>query len=229
MRLFVGVIVIVMCSPMVRSQLDMTGITIDGSVRFQELNDTVYWKTVIQNEHLVVRESKTSYYVAVLSNVYTAVNLYSLNDSLVRVFHVSYSLGDAQYKQVETQEWQASSAVKDPETGKMVYEWKFRDPILRPDATTIVIEKELSEFYENHLWVGSTMPMGSHREVEFLVSKKLLPNIEAMRISYLVRTKEGSRSMRYFPEKVGGITGSPEKDRELQNGYLPAIEMFNLE
>ncbi len=74
------------------------------------------------------------------------------------------------------------------------------------------------------LWVANMMPIGNHREVAFLVSKEMVPNKEMIRISYLVKMKDGKRRLRYFPENVCTL----EKDQELLNVCLPNIYTFNI-
>ena len=209
------------------AQFEHSGITIDGSVSYHELNDTTKWKSLVREADVVIRESDDSYYMAIISNTYTSVNVYVYDrPTKVKALHASYSLGDATYTKGEGGQWLVIEAVVDEESGKKVYEWKFRDPILRDASATKNIPEEMGAFYTENLWVSNTMPMGSYREMEFLISKQLVKEVDDFSLTYLKKNDQGKTGLFYFPEPIKSITGEVKFDKELQNGYLPDIPYF---
>ena len=204
------------------------GIKIDGSISFNELRDTTFWTTVSNNKSITIRESKYSHYIAVKSNIYTSVNLYLPSKNLVRVMHVSYSLGDNLYFR--------NGSIWNP--SESAYHWKYRDPILRSlenfsEEITEFYDSdssrqiEMSEYYKNNRWVANTMPAGSHREIEVIISKKLMPTINDLVLAYLMEV-DGKPVLQYFPASIDSITDDLSVDRKLQNGELPDITSFKI-
>lgn len=208
------------------TQFDHKGIKIDGSVSYQELNDTLQWKTVIRNPNIIIRESDSRFYLAVMSNTYTSVNLYLPQKGAVKVPHVSYSLGDATYTKTNRGLMAVIDGILEEESGKQVYDWKFRDLIIRNDSAAIDLTKQMEIFYAVNRWVSHTMPMGSYREVEFILSKDLVFDSNQIYVTYLYKYSEGETRLSCYPNQVKSITGEANLDADFQNGYLPELKRF---
>ena len=209
------------------SQFEYKGITVDGSVNHRELNDTTQWNTVVREPDVIIRESDTGFYIAIMSNTYTSVNLYiDQRPETIKVLHASYSLGIATYKKTYKGQWSVIDGVADEESGKKVYNWKFRDPIIRDVSATINLPTEMETFYTENQWISNTMPMGSYREVEFLLSKDLVSDFGKIFLTYLKKDLDDKTVLIYFPNTTKTIAGNEELDKELQSGYLLKISHF---
>jgi len=216
------------------AQFNFKGITIDGSIQWNEVFDTTYWKTLEETDDVLIRENETAFYVGIKSNTYTSVNAYLKKDHHVQIMHCSYSLGNATF--VKSNENNNKWVPLEEK-----YHWQFRDPILRDTSNknqlhreikdfynnTITIETEQSEFYKNNRWISHTMPMGSYREVEILIAKSLIGDIKKIVFSFLKKNEIGQPQIVFFPSSIKTLTGDPKLDRELQNGNLPLIERFH--
>lgn len=214
------------------SQQKLKGIEIDGTVNYFELSDTIHWKTVKNTSNVIIRESVDHFYVAVMSNVYSSVSLYLNQEDIVQILHTSYSLGDSQYYSTKSNTWKSVDKQ---------YRWKFRDPILRDTSQNTVISKEIKEFYnkdisteeelneffKNNWWVASTMPMGSFRDVEILISKRLVEDVNDIQLSYIVKDQNQQLKIQYFPYNLKTLTGDAKADQNLHNGYLAEVKRFN--
>ncbi|MBX2815402.1 MAG: hypothetical protein KTR24_05385 [Saprospiraceae bacterium] len=222
------------------AQMTFKGICIDGSISFGELTDTLFWHTIVQTEDIVIRESQENFYVTIRTNLFSSVSAYLQHDDAVDVLHVSFSLGDARYIK-SADGWICTNAEQSDEFDRPTFQWKLRDPLLRNSTDSnlaaevhefyeneIDLSSELYAFYRNNRWVSHTMPIGSMRETEILISKRLLPDIKRLFLTYFQNAPSGTSTLKTYPESLGSITGDAAVDRTLHSGYLPTTVHFDL-
>ncbi|MBX2871146.1 MAG: hypothetical protein KTR30_03575, partial [Saprospiraceae bacterium] len=98
------VFVMLLGHPLLMAQWLPNGYELNGAVGTTELRDTIHFKKVYQDEHLLIKESKDAYYVGILSNSRTIGNVYYLDESQLKIMHVSAAAGETNYNLVDG-EW----------------------------------------------------------------------------------------------------------------------------
>ena len=127
--------------------------------------------------------------------------------------HASAALGEAHYL-LENNQW-----LRDREK----FRWIYRDPNywdeLHPKG-----EQTLAGFYKRFGWTASTASQGSYREWEMLISKKILPSIDNLQLSFS-RNINGKSTLALFPVDRK-LTGNAQDDLELHQGTLLKTHNF---
>lgn len=185
------------------------GYELNGAVGTTELRDTIHFKKVYQDEHLLIKESKDAYYVGILSNSRTIGNVYYLDESQLKIMHVSAAAGETNYNLVDG-EWS-----KD----RPKWDWRHRDTQYWDELHNKPLQ-DLKTFYETFNWVGTTISKGSHRELEFLLSKELIRDFDRLRISFIKQTADGS-TLVIGPGKDKKIVTDDDLNLKLHMGDLP--------
>lgn len=206
------------CSIVAQNKTNFHPILIDGSISYPELIDVLNFKNIESKKFILIRESETDYYIGIKSNTSTAVNLLIKSNNYIRILHASFSLGDSFYLK-EKGEWKSV----------MPYHWGFQDRIL-DDSTSIKnrisLDTELLQFYKNKQWVANTIPMGSFNDMEFIVSKKLIPDLSNLIIQFKTKDIKGNKVLTFYPNTINTITNNINLDNKLLNGYLPRFKRF---
>ncbi len=195
-------------------------IKIDGSISYKEVSDTIKFKDLISTEHVLIRESKHNYYIAIHSNVFTMANIfiYDEKEEMVKNLHASASLGNVDY-QKQGDFWQPIQAK---------FDWEFVDPQVREVFLKTNITDELFAFYKKNHWVASTVFLGAYRETEFLIAKKLFPDTSKILIVFTAK-KDGKSQYSFWPNSATKLTQSKEMDQQVHFGYVPKNVKFNIE
>lgn len=186
------------------------GYELDGVVGMVEYQDTVHFRKVFQDEHLLIKESKDAYYVAIQSNALTIGNAYYLDDAQLKIMHVSAAAGETNYNRVDG-EWSKDR----PE-----WDWRHRDPHYWGEMHENPLQ-DVKAYYDNFNWVGTTVAKGSYREMEFLLSKKLIRDYKRLRISFMKQTPDGAKLV-IGPGENMKVVMNEELNLKLHMGELPA-------
>ena len=194
-------------------------VKIDGAISYTEISDTTKFKKLFSDEFTIIKESRGSYYIAIRTNSFTIGNVLIYDGKeTVKVMHASFSLGDVDYKK-DGDKWQPA---------EKKFTWDYVDPMIRSTFADIDPQIELAAFYKKHKWVANTAPQGSYREMEFLISKKLL-NADSKLIVAFTSTKDDKRQASYWPSELKQFTQDTKLDARLLGGYLPRDIVFELD
>ncbi|MEB3346416.1 hypothetical protein U6A24_13145 [Aquimarina gracilis] len=185
------------------------GYKLDGAVSAFELTDSLAFKKIYKDDHLLIKENKEAYYVGIQSDLWTIANLYYLGDKQFKIMHVSGAMGETNYNLTD-KGW-----IKDRDK----WDWQFRDPMfwkeMHPEA---IQDQEL--FYKTFDWVGSVVSYGSFRELEFIISKKLATDFKKLRVTFQLKDGDG-RKLITGPGNEKEITPDPKLNLDLHMGELP--------
>ncbi len=184
------------------------GYKIDGSISWLEDPDKKM-EEVARGENYLIKEYEDLYYIGIRTNTVTIGNIYYLDDDKVVVMHASAALGAIGFLKSADGQWA-------PEAPKFV--WTHRDPayISEDDQTDYI---PFEDYYRTFDWVANTITAGSSREMEFVVSKRIVKDPKDLRISFSKLNAEGKSEVVF----VNGppLTKEPEVDTKIHNGYLP--------
>lgn len=191
--------------------------SLDGSVSMLETYDSIQMKIYYSDENLIIKESKDSYYVGVKSNSKTILSAYKVSKDTIKVMHASASLGETNFLNIGDH-W-----VKD----RLKWDWRYRDTVVwgRYHKRNYLHQhpiQDFNEYFQTYNWVANTVSFGSNREMEFVISKKMLPDITSLLVTYQVSTSNGIRVMA-GPKPQSGITLSDSLNALIHEGALPLL------
>ncbi|MEQ6166321.1 hypothetical protein AAOE16_03940 [Ekhidna sp. MALMAid0563] len=188
---------------------------IDGSISVREIVDTTLMKNVVKDRRFIIKKSEGFTYIGIKSNTSSILNAYLIDANKISVLHSSAALGQIDLVREDTT-YRAT---------KTEFDWIFRDPEswdeMHPDGVD-TIEK----FYNRYGWMANTWNSGSYREVEMIIDNAHFTNNTRLIISYTSR-EDGEYGIRFKEGKNDvSISGDPEVDKQLHNGYIPEMLEF---
>lgn len=168
---------------------------LDGSISVSEKNDTLLYDLLYENEFLFIKESQEHFYIGLHSDTKTIINAYYLGDDQVKVMHASASLGEINFNRNDSNEW-----VRDRDK----WDWRYRDKdvwssyhgedYLHQDPIL-----DFETFYSTFGWVSNTVSFGSYRDMEMIISKEIVPNVQQLFISFDVSFDQDSTKVFSWP------------------------------
>lgn len=191
--------------------------SLDGAISLLETYDTIQMNLYYSDDNLIIKETKDLYYVGVRSNTKTILNAYKISKDSIKIMHASASLGETNFLKIG-EYW-----VKDP----LKWDWRYRDTVVwgRYHKQNYLHEhplQDFSEYYEVFNWVANTVSFGSNREMEFVISKNILPDISSLLVTYQIKTSNGTRVIT-GPGLQSGITLSDSLNALIHEGALPLL------
>ena len=213
MKLNLPIVFLILMLPTIVLANPWDDILLDGSISRDELKGKAGLTTVVDEQFVLIKESKDYFYIGVRTDTATIVNGYLRDTKSLKVMHASAALGEAHYH-LENNQW-----LRDREK----FQWIYRDSNywdeLHPKG-----EKTLVGFYKRFGWTASTASQGSYREWEMLISKKTLPDIDNLQLSFS-RSLNGKKTLALYPADQK-LTGNPQHDLELHQGTLLKSHQF---
>ncbi|MEQ6168241.1 hypothetical protein AAOE16_13690 [Ekhidna sp. MALMAid0563] len=168
---------------------------LDGSISVFEKNDTIFYDLLYEGHFLLIKENQEHFYIGVHSDIKTIMNVYHLGDDQIKIMHASASLGEINFDRNTSNEW-----VRDRDK----WDWRYRDKqvwtnyhgedYLHQDPI-----RDFETFYSTFGWVGSTVSFGSQREMEMVISKEKVHDLDQLVVSLDIRFDEDSTHVYSWP------------------------------
>lgn len=166
------------------------------SIKVDGVLDNAEWGAVAEAPPgtpatIATREDDRYLYIAIRSNIDSALQIYLANDSVLHILHAGEALGQATYR-------------REGDTAYLEQPYRFQayDPEVRHrEGNVIDIETEQMQNLIGRGWVANTTHMGPKGEWEIVIAKYLL---EEMGGNYLIGygwdDGSGTRQWRYTPD-----------------------------
>jgi hypothetical protein len=198
----IALIVLILIVQQVHGQLSLDNI--NGVISFAERQDTLARKYSTNNENYLIRSDKNHIYVGIHSATLSFAGLvFQKGDELI-VFHFSGCTGRATYKKLGSDSVVVLKGfydvTKQPEQWDVVgvYASEFG---LKKSKTLAEQKTDTRKCFSTYGYAGSTLDMGSYRDVEVLLDKKVFSGYK-MLIQNAVLVPENGKNVRefsYFP------------------------------
>lgn len=200
-------------------------IKLDGNINeWIEWSDSSRLRSVVDEKNILISEDSLNYYIGIKSDVSTIGSIYLMVNNKIQILHASWAIDNAIYE--------SQTNINSTQLRKS-FKFTFRHPLSRqPHVKTsgLSIEMELYDYYIKNGWAASMIPMGSSREVEFVISKKIAPKGTQLAVTYLGYSSNNlsfspEEGLQYFPKNCK-ITNSYAQDLELHRGRLSEKVQF---
>lgn len=188
------------------------GVSIDGSISFQELSDTVHFVPMPSpSANLLLKKNRDFIYVGVHSAAAGGINLVLNRKDEFVVLHISGCTGRALYMRVSGDSLVVTKPILDVSIHPEAWDYTGRfvtEHILHRQRSNKEMELEREKCLQLHGYMASTFEEGSYRDVEILLDKKVFGSYKLLVQSTEINTSLTPPQVQrqFYPQQ--GFTGN---------------------